>query len=215
MVNFLLLLEKVINYSKDDIDKGETPLIVYKICSCIRETFCLSYAIRKNNVLYLYFQKEHFLIKFEGTELRFLGPDERSQAILLNKILNKVHEKGVKENIHWIMSTPGIYGKKFTQDLEFISFFSSIPYDKINLILDGYNNLNENTDLINLDKILDPINELDFFIIPAYNIQENNKNLIELLKQLKSVKIVSLSMIKSIEDKILYINYRKDQQNIM
>ena len=117
MVNFLLLFEKIINYSKKDIDKGKTPLNVYKICSCIRETFCLSYAIRKDNVLYLYFQKEHVLIKFEGQTLRFLGPDERSQAILIKKALNKIYEKFDNENNKWVKSTPGIFGKRFSNNL--------------------------------------------------------------------------------------------------
>lgn len=215
LVNFLLLFEKIINYSKKDIDKGKTPLNVYKICSCIRETFCLSYAIRKDNVLYLYFQKEHVLIKFEGQTLRFLGPDERSQAILMKKALNKIYEKFDNENNKWIKSTPGIFGKKFSNNLEFIEFFTSISNRKNNLIIDAYQSLGEKINLVNLDKFFCPINELDFFIIPTYNNLNNNTNIIEMFKELKTINIISLSMIKSIEDKILYINFRKDQQSTL
>ena len=89
LANFLLIIEEIIDFTKKDIDIGYTPPLIYKICSCIREAFCLSYAIRKNNNLFLYFQKEKILIKFEGSRLRYLGPDERSQAILLKKVLDK------------------------------------------------------------------------------------------------------------------------------
>ncbi len=91
MVNFLLLLEKIIQYNKEIIDKGLTPKKIYELCSCIRETFCLSYSIRKDNNLLLYFQKEHILVSFIGEALRYLGPDERSQALLLEKALNKAN----------------------------------------------------------------------------------------------------------------------------
>ncbi len=212
LVNFLLLIEKIINYSKFDIDTGKIPLNVYEICSCIRETFCLSFAIRKNNVLYLYFQQEYILIKFEGQTLRYLGPDERSQALLLKKVLNKIYEKFDVKNNKWIKSTPGIYGKKFSNNFKFIEFFTSISYGKNNLIIDAYQNLEENTDLYNLDKNLHPIKELDFYIIPTYKVQKQNAKIIELFKELKTINIISLSMIKSIEDKILYINFRKDYQ---
>ena len=73
MVNFLLILEKIIEYDKKIIDKGLTPQKVYGLCSCIREVFCLSYSIRKNNILYLYFQKEHVLVKFEGVNTLLLS----------------------------------------------------------------------------------------------------------------------------------------------
>ncbi|MFX1432077.1 MAG: hypothetical protein ACFFCY_18060 [Promethearchaeota archaeon] len=212
MVNFLLLLEEIINYSKKDIDKRKTPPKIYKICSCIRETFCLSYNIRKSNVLYLYFQKECILIKFEGEKLRFLGPDERSQALLLKKCLNKMFDNLNNSYNRWIKSTPGIFGKKFSNNFEFVDFITSISYAKINLIIDTYQDLGENPEFQNLNKEVGLINDTDFYIIPTYNIQENNKNIIELFKQLKTTKIISLSMIKSIENKILYINFRKDQQ---
>ncbi|MFX1531798.1 MAG: hypothetical protein ACFFBC_11850, partial [Promethearchaeota archaeon] len=92
MVNFLLLFEKIIEYTKKQINKGLTPQKIYELCSCIRETFCLSYSIRKNNNLYLYFQEENLLLSFIGKKLRYLGPDERSQALLLLKALTKLQE---------------------------------------------------------------------------------------------------------------------------
>ncbi|MFW9818393.1 MAG: hypothetical protein ACFFE5_02190 [Candidatus Thorarchaeota archaeon] len=212
MVNFLLLLEKNINYSKKDIDKGNTPPKIYKICSYIRETFCLSYTIRKNNVLYLYFQNEHALIKFDGQRLRFLGPDERSQALLLNKVLNKIHEKIDYNNKKWVRSTPGIFIQKFSNDFEFFEFFTSISSGINNIIIDTFQ---YQSNFFNVKKNFDSINHLDFFIISTYHVKDNNIKIIELFKELNSINFVSLSKIKSIENKVLYINYRKDQQGTL
>ncbi|MFX1379330.1 MAG: hypothetical protein ACFFA4_09560 [Promethearchaeota archaeon] len=214
MVNFLLLLEEITIYSKNDIDQGKTPPNVYMICSCIREAFCLSYAIRKDNFLFLYFQREHILTKFDGRTIRYLGPDERSQAILLNKAVTKIYETFDIVNNRWIESTPGISSKKFANDLEFIEFFKSISYGKNYFIMDLPQDKHENIKLLNLDKNFIPIDHSDFFIIPTSNIQKNHKTIIEMLKKIKNINILSLPMIKSIEDKILYINFRKDQQSI-
>jgi hypothetical protein len=208
-------LEKIINYSKTTIDKGKTPFIVYKICSCIREAFCLSYAIRKDNILYLYFQKEHILIKFEGQELRYLGPDERSQALLLEKVLEKTCEKFNDTNNKWIRSTPGISGRKFTNNFDFIDFFTSISHGKSSLIIENPQNLGKKTQLRELDKTVGLIDESDFFIIPISNIARDGENIIDSFKELKTINIISFSMINSIENKILYINFRKDQQGTL
>jgi len=118
VVNFLLLIKKISAYSKKDIDQGKTPLDVYQLCSCIRETFCLSYSIRKENNLYLLFQEYNALIKFEGKKLKFLSSDERSQALLLYKALNLSSEILSFDN--WYKSTPGIYIKKFEDFNAFI-----------------------------------------------------------------------------------------------
>ena len=214
MVNFLLLLENIVHYSKKDIDKGNTPLIVYKICSSLKEAFCLSYAIRKENNFYLYFQKEHLIIKFEGETLRYLGPDERSQALLLEKALNKLYEKkGLQDN--WTKSTPGIYGKKFSSNNEFINFFKSISNGKNNLLLDDWQNIENDNDLIYVDKLTCPIDESDFYIIPLCNVHNGIKNIIKLFKGLEQISIIQLSIVKTIEDKILYINFRKDLQGTL
>jgi hypothetical protein len=215
LVNFLLLLKEIIKYSKNDIDGGNTPFKVYKICSYIRETFCLSYAIRKKNVLYLYFQNECIFIKFEGSTLRYLGPDERSQALLLNKAFNKIYQNFNLVNNGWLKSTPGIFGKKFSNTLEFIEFFKSIAHGKTNLIIDLPQKTPENIKVLNLDKNFEIIKESDFFIIPTYNMQKGNQEIVKLFKELPNINIISLSMIKSVEDKILYINFRKDQQDTL
>lgn len=213
MVNILLLIEKIVNYLKIDIDKGNTPLRIYKICSSIRETFCLSYSIRKNNNFYLFFQEEHILIKFEGKKLRFLGPDERSQALLLEKILYKMQKDTDLNNLGWIKSTPGIFGHKFSDNITFIEFYNSISYGKTYFILDGSLNVEQGLEMENLEENFPSIEENDFFIIATYDSVRKNTNILDLFKELKTIKVASLPKIKSVEDKILYINFRKDLQN--
>jgi hypothetical protein len=68
VVDFLILLKSIINYTKKDIDRGETPQKIYTLCSIIRETFCLSYSIRKENNLFLYFFEDHCAVRLIGSE---------------------------------------------------------------------------------------------------------------------------------------------------
>ena len=210
MANFLLLIEEIIDFTKKDIDKGNTPLDIYGLCLCIREAFCLSYAIRKNNNLYLYFQKEKTLIKFEGSRLRYLGPDERSQALLLKKVLDKnistINSNGNK----WIKSTPGIYSKSFLDDSSFIDYLDSAVQDPIIFVFDEFDNMDES----NIPEIKN-INSLEnlrdnFYIIPTYPFSENN-NIIKMILSLTNIKLVPLPKIRLIQDKILYINYLIDK----
>ena len=212
LVNFLLILEKIIDYDKKVIDKGLTPQKVYKLCSCIRETFCLSYSIRKDNSLYIYFQKEHALIKFEGNKLRYLGPDERSQALLLEKALNKIREEINIKNGIWIRSTPGIFVRRFSDISSFIDFYESIAIGKSYLIKMDPQIDEEEVDIFNLNKKFVEIDHCDFFIIPTYNQSIENSKMIELFKQVKNIKSLSLSKIKCMENIILYINFKKDQK---
>ncbi len=112
LVNILILIEKISKFTKSNIDKGKTPLDIYNLCSIIRESFCCSYSIRKDNNLYIYINSIHILIKFEGNSLRYLGSDERSQALLLNKALDKINE-AEKINFQGMQkSTPGIFVKR-------------------------------------------------------------------------------------------------------
>jgi len=223
LVNFLLFVEKVISYDKRDIDEGRTPPLIYKICSCIREAFCLSYAIRKNNNVYLYFQKDHVLIKFVGKELRYLGPDERSQALLLEKALKKQTTSNLAVEDKWIKSTPGIYLMRLKNNLSFIQCLNSINLKNLIVINDSlspdetilgpFNDYPKMKQLKNLE-----ISNDTFFLIPIN--QSNNVNLIEFLKVLvqihpsllEHIRFTPLNNIKAIEDKILYINFQIDKQ---
>ncbi|MFX1425232.1 MAG: hypothetical protein ACFFBE_02170 [Promethearchaeota archaeon] len=207
MVNFLLLLEKIVKYSKKQIDKGKTPQIIYELCSCIRETFCLSYSIRKDNNLYLYFKEENLLLSFIGKELRYVGPDERSQALLLLKAL----EKGINiiplAEARMIKSTPGIYCIKFLEERSL--------YNYLNTKIDGkFYFLINNTKLIKNETELEIKGENNLYIIPTFTILPEKSEFNLGFRDIKKINFLSLSKIKSIENKILYINFRKDQQEI-
>ena len=223
LVNFLLLIERIIDYKKKDIDEGKTPPLIYKICACIRETFCLSYTIRKNNNLYLYFQSENILIKFEGSKLRYLGPDERSQTLLLKKALDKANQLINSEDKNWIKSTMGIYAMSLKSDQSFMFYLNSMNIKNLILIYDSisphklsflahtyeYHEIKKLKNLENLNEI--------FFLLP---INISNNILIEFIKLLvqifpsllENITLTSLNKIKAIEDKILYINFKIDQE---
>ncbi len=215
LVNFLLLIKNISEYSKKDIDKGETPYDVYILCACIREAFCLSYAIRKDNNLYFYLQEKYTLIKFSGNKLRYLGPDERSQTLLLEKALTKANQEFNIRDKKWVKSTPGIFIKRFFDDNSFLSFYKSIRKEKSYIIVDPNKNPDKEINSTNSKNDLLEIMEDNFYIIPTYSISKENSKTIELFKELKNIKILSLSKVKSLENKILYINFKKDQLNTL
>ncbi|MFX1571238.1 MAG: hypothetical protein ACFFB0_00655 [Promethearchaeota archaeon] len=212
MVNFLLLIKKITYFSKKEIDKGTIPILIYELCSCIREAFCLSYSIRKDNNLYLYFEREHIIIKFKGKELRYLGPDERSQALLLGKALNKAKQINSPEYERWEKSTPGIYIKKYSDDIMFMNSFFSNNMGTYYLLLDNFKKNNKKLDIISLDKDFFAILDNDFYIISTYNFLNENTEFLELFTTLKNIRRLSIPKVKRIENIILYLNFHKDQQ---
>lgn len=214
MVNFLLILEKIVKYSKKQIDKGNTPQKVYELCSCIREAFCLSYSIRKENNLYLYIQEDNLLLSFIGEELRYLGPDERSQALLLLKALQKGMLIPPRIEAKMIKSTPGIYYTKFLEERLFYDYFNNEINGNIYLITEYKNTIENELEFHIADEKLAIKGQQNLYIFPSY---PNSFQEIEFMKgftDMKNIYLLSLSKIKSIENKILYINFRKDQQEI-
>jgi len=211
LVNFLLLIENISDYSKKEIDIGRTPLDVYRLSCCIRETFCLSYSLRKDNNLFLYIQKEHHLIKFKGKKLKYLGPDERSETLLLEKVLDKRKESIIYDD-GWRKSTPGIFIRSFSDTISFINYYRLIANHLSFLIIDTMYDVNKKVEFFKLNQ--DPVEILDddFFIIPTYTLRSESSSSIELFKEMKNTKLISLSKIKGVENKILYINFIKDQQ---
>ncbi|MFX1523119.1 MAG: hypothetical protein ACFFCC_06425 [Promethearchaeota archaeon] len=210
MVNFLLLVKNIPEYNKKTIDTGQTPPVIYELCSCIRESFCLSYSIRKDNNLLIFFEKDRILVNFIGDKLRYLGPDERSQALLLEKALRKA--KGSKISLKRIrtQSTPGIYVSKFFDLFSFLDYINSMYTGQIYLIIDNNDISEENNKLTASELNSVAFLEGDLFIIPTYEKAKMNSKILDLFKQMKTIKFLSLSKITQIENKILYINYRKD-----
>ncbi|MFX0071461.1 MAG: hypothetical protein ACFFAO_10265 [Candidatus Hermodarchaeota archaeon] len=211
MANFLLVIDKIIEYTKKDIDKGNTPLIIYKVCSFIRESFCISYAIRKENNVYLLFDKERFLVLFKGNELKFLGSDERSQALLLQKALNKLFQDPNLQVEDWSKSTPGIYYRKFSEEELLINYITSL--DVLNLVFLIDQDTKEIENLYDIEEFNDLTNLSRNFYIISLNIPPiKYKRLIDLFGKIKTKKFINLSKIKAIEDKVLFINYQIDQK---
>ncbi len=208
MVNFLIFIEKFPKYSKRDIDVGKTPLYVYNLCSIIRESFCLSYSIRKSNNLYLYFESVQLLIKFDGKNLRFLGSDERSQALLLKRALDKINgDKKVKTQ-EWEKSTPGIFVKRLPNSNSILENIDNILRNKIVFIAE-FKNKDLYSDVINLDD-LDDMSEY-CYILPYPQNSQSSLRFLQGIKENYSLKYINLSNIKGIENKILIINFRIDQ----
>ncbi len=208
MVNFLILIEKFPKFSKSDIDVGKTPIYVYNLCSIIRESFCLSYSIRKNNNLYLYFESLQLLIKYEGKKLRFLGSDERSQAILLNKALEKINGDEKVKTQEWEKSTPGIFIKRLPNSRSILENINNILHNKIVFIAE-FENKDLYPDVINLDD-LDDMSEY-CYIFPYSQNSQSSLRFLQVIKENYNLKYINLSNIKGIENKILYINFRIDQ----
>lgn len=202
LVLFLILSNGYTKYIKKDIDLGNSPLDVYNICSGIREFFCLSYAIRKKNILYLYFHASLTLIKLDGFKLRFLGSDERSQALLLLKALEKVD---TLINEKWEKSTPGIYVMKLSNRLNIDQFIENMSFERIFLVKQS-NDTNIPYHFNNKN-----FTSQDLFIIINDLGEELVRKLFENLDSSTKINQINFSEIKSLENKILYINYLLDQ----
>jgi hypothetical protein len=208
LVNFLIFIEKIPKYSKSDIDVGKTPIYVYNLCSIIRESFCLSYSIRKNNNLYLYFESLQLLIKYDGKKLRFLGSDERSQALLLKRALDKINGDIKVKTQEWEKSTPGIFVKRLPNSGSVLENINNILLNKIVFITE-FENKDLYSNVISLDD-LDYMSEY-CYILPYPQNSQSSLSFLQVIKENYSLKYINLSNIKGIENKILFINFRIDQ----
>ncbi len=208
MVNFLILIEKFPKFSKSNIDIGKTPIYVYNLCSIMRESFCLSYSIRKNNNLYLYFESLQLLIKYGGKKLRFLGSDERSQALLLKRALEKINGDEKVKTQEWEKSTPGIFVKRLPNSGSILENINNILHNKI-VFNAEFEDKNLYPDVINLDD-LDDMSEY-CYIFPYSQNSQSSLRFLQVIKENYNLKYINLSNIKGIENKILYINFRIDQ----
>ena len=209
LVNFLILIEKISKFSKNTIDKGKTPLDIYKLCSIIREAFCCSYTIRKNNNLYFYVDSSKILIKFEGTSLRYLGSDERSQALLLKRALDRIN--GLEKNNGQKMqrSTPGIFIKRLQNSESILENIHNLYYDKI-IVINGFKKENTNRNIIYLED-LDRLSDY-CYVLPFPQNSQGTVDFLRIMDNKLNLVFTNLSHIKGIEDKILYVNYLIDQK---
>jgi len=80
------------------------------LCRCINSAFFLSHDIRRDTRIYLVMlgsPKPSLIVRFEGSELKYLNPDERSAGSLISKA---VGQKGVDD--FEISSTPGVWVRR-------------------------------------------------------------------------------------------------------
>ena len=209
MVNFLILIETISNFTKNIIDKGKTPLDIYSLCSIIRESFCCSYSIRKSNNLYIFIDSGKDLIKFEGNSLRYLGSDERSQALLLGKALDKISGLDERSYKKIQKSTPGIFVKRLENGESILENINNIHNDKI-LVINEFEKDLVNTNIINLEFLDNMRNYCYIFPFPQ-NSQSTAKYLRMIDEKYKLI-YTNLSNINGIENKILYVNFLIDQK---
>ncbi|WP_137284689.1 tRNA (pseudouridine(54)-N(1))-methyltransferase TrmY [Halorussus salinisoli] len=94
------------DFSLDDLAGGAGRLDV--LCRCVNSAFFLSHAIREDVRVHLVLRDE-VTIRFEGSDLRRLNPDERSTAALIR---NALDEKGEAIGHMEAESSPGVHVSK-------------------------------------------------------------------------------------------------------
>ncbi|MFX1447100.1 MAG: hypothetical protein ACFFCG_03050 [Promethearchaeota archaeon] len=179
------------------------------MCSIIRESFCCSYSIRKDNNLYIYIYSTQILILFEGVSLRYLGSDERSQALLLSKALDKANRLEIINLQRMQKSTPGIFVKRLLNGESILENINDINADKI-IFINEFEEEKEGINIINLEN-LDNISQY-CYIFPFLQNRQIIVNFLEKIDEKYKLIFTNLSNIKGIDNKILYINFLIDQK---
>ncbi|MCL7417432.1 MAG: tRNA (pseudouridine(54)-N(1))-methyltransferase TrmY [Halalkalicoccus sp.] len=91
------------DFSLSDLAGGAGRLDV--LCRCVSSAFFLSHAIREE-VRVLLVLADEFTVRFEGSELRRLNPDERSTAALVRNALEEREEAIGHMDVE---TSPGVY----------------------------------------------------------------------------------------------------------
>ncbi len=105
MKEFVIIGHKAVttSFSLNDLPGAAGRMDI--LCRCVNAALFLSHDLRRDVRVYLVLKGEPDppkLIRFDGSEVRYLSPDERSAASLIRKAL----EKSVRE--FWTESTPGV-----------------------------------------------------------------------------------------------------------
>ena len=148
------------------------------------------------------------MIKFDGNKLRYLGPDERSQTLLLIKALNIFHQREYNNQDAWIKSTPGIYIKQLPCYENPVDFYNDLPNENLITCSNKNNSIGDNMEIS--PKTLKQLEEY-LFIFNSDNNNNTNGNLSHQLSQYKNILYFKLPTVEAIEDKILYINFLIDR----
>lgn len=106
MRNFIILSHKGTispDFTLNDLPGSAGRLDI--LCRCVNSAFMLSHGIRTEVRVYLLLQNQ-VLLRFEGSSLKHLNPDERSTGALIQKALEK---RGKIRDGEELESTPGIF----------------------------------------------------------------------------------------------------------
>ncbi|WP_423792466.1 tRNA (pseudouridine(54)-N(1))-methyltransferase TrmY [Methanocaldococcus indicus] len=147
------------------------------LCRCVSDAFFLSHDIRRDVIFYAVLCGEPnppVCIKFVGSELKKVSPDERNIAIFIKKALKKFLENDNKDD--WIESTPGIYVKRL---------------DFKNLVLEK---LNEGKELIYLHKNGENIENIKDIKNPVFILGDHIGLLEEDEEFLENLKVKKVSV---------------------
>jgi len=108
MKSFIIIGHKAVTapFSLNDLPGAAGRMDI--LCRCINAALFLSHDLRRDVRVYLVLKggSQPKLILFDGSEVRYLSPDERSAASLIKKAL----EKNAQE--FWTESTPGVSIRK-------------------------------------------------------------------------------------------------------
>ncbi len=108
MKSFIIIGHKAVTapFSLNDLPGAAGRMDI--LCRCVNAALFLSHDLRRDVRVYLVLKggSPEKLIRFDGSEVRYLSPDERSAASLIKKAL----EKNAQE--FWTESTPGVSIRK-------------------------------------------------------------------------------------------------------
>ena len=109
MKNFLIIGHKAVTetFSLNDLPGAAGRMDI--LCRCVNSALFLSHDIRRDVRVFLVLKGEPSppkIIRFDGSAVRYLSPDERSAASLIKKALEK------KVQDFWTEATPGVNVRK-------------------------------------------------------------------------------------------------------
>jgi hypothetical protein len=111
--SFFLEHDVTSKFTKKDIDACDVSPAWAATCDAIRAVFFLSRSIRKERDAWLCFPGLDMVIVFTGSSLRYLGPDERSTLMLVDKAMTALQHQSqagrtTPAEPRWIETTPGV-----------------------------------------------------------------------------------------------------------
>ncbi|MDO9097696.1 MAG: tRNA (pseudouridine(54)-N(1))-methyltransferase TrmY [Candidatus Methanoperedens sp.] len=108
MKSFIIIGHKAVTspFSLNDLPGAAGRMDI--LCRCVNAALFLSHDLRRDVLVYLVLKggSPSKLVRFDGAQVRYLSPDERSAASLIKKAL----EKNVQD--FWTESTPGVSVRK-------------------------------------------------------------------------------------------------------